>query len=47
MPSLAPYTGTFTLFTKVPEQENKKKKTNHFTCGITYCSQSKVNYQVI
>lgn len=46
MPTLAPDTGSFALFTEVPDQE-KKKKNNHFTCGIMYCSHSKVNYQVI
>lgn len=47
MPTLAPGTGSFALFTEVPDQEKKKKKNNHFTCGIMYCSHSKVNYQVI
>lgn len=48
MPTLAPDTGSFALFTEVPDQEKKKKKkNNHFTCGIMYCSHSKVNYQVI
>lgn len=36
MPTLAPDTGSFALFTEVPDQEKKKKKT--ITLHVVLCT---------
>lgn len=38
MPTLAPDTGSFALFTEVPDQEKKKKKKKTITLHVVLCT---------